>query len=177
MLEFAETPSMPMRLLHYAPQPFKDPSQFGGTLSRVNLFHHVYIKTSFANARLCIVGDHTDYGGITILLAEDNSKGLEVWYPPTETWIEVPIIPGSYVINMGDMMHHWTNGYYRSARHRVVSWNTSEPRYSAPWFLNGKLDLQCTALDGSGASTTPAEHIMARLMATMGDQSGKKLAE
>jgi isopenicillin N synthase-like dioxygenase len=30
MLEFAETPSMPMRLLHYAPQPFKDENQFGG---------------------------------------------------------------------------------------------------------------------------------------------------
>ena len=28
--EFAVNPSMPMRLLHYAPQPIRDDSQFGG---------------------------------------------------------------------------------------------------------------------------------------------------
>ncbi|MCJ1268277.1 2-oxoglutarate-dependent dioxygenase asL3 [Lobaria immixta] len=147
--EFAENPSMPMRLLHYAPQPVRDESQFG-------------------------VGDHTDFGGITVLLQQEGTAGLEVWYPPTETWIPVPVQHGGYVINMGDMMQKWTAGYYRSARHRVISSVGDKHRYSVPFFLNGKLKLNCKTLDGSGEETVVGEHIRQRLIETMGE-SGKML--
>ncbi|XDG01031.1 hypothetical protein ABKA04_000646 [Annulohypoxylon sp. FPYF3050] len=148
MDDFAVNPSMPMRLLHYAPQEVLDERQFG-------------------------VGDHTDFGGITILLQEMNTKGLEVWYPPTETWIPVPPKENTYVINMGDMMQKWTAGYYRSARHRVITSGTTH-RYSTPWFLNGQLKLKCEALDGSGVETIVGEHIRQRLIATM-PEAGKAL--
>ncbi|KAI0845068.1 putative leucoanthocyanidin dioxygenase [Daldinia vernicosa] len=148
MDEIAVNPSMPMRLLHYAPQEVLDERQFG-------------------------VGDHTDFGCVTILLQEMGTKGLEVWYPPTETWIAVPPKENSYVINMGDMMQKWTSGYYRSARHRVITSGTND-RYSVPWFLNGQLKLKCKALDGSGVETIVGEHIRQRLIATMG-KTGKAL--
>jgi isopenicillin N synthase-like dioxygenase len=120
------------------------------------------------------VGDHTDFGNVSVLLQEEGTVGLEVWYPPTETWIPVPVIPGSYVINMGDMMQKWTAGFYRSARHRVVNHN-KKARYSAPFFLNGNIDLKCRALDGSGVETVIGEHIRQRLFETIGGEAGRKL--
>ncbi|KAI1364067.1 hypothetical protein F5Y08DRAFT_353761 [Xylaria arbuscula] len=144
----AVNPSMPMRLLHYAPNPTHNDTCFG-------------------------VGDHTDFGCVTILLQEPNREGLEVWYPPTETWIPVPVKEGSYVINIGDMVQKYTAGYYRSARHRVVN-GGKEHRYSVPWFLNGQLKLKVSALDGSGVETVVGEHIRQRLIETMGE-SGKAL--
>ncbi|KAL4735891.1 hypothetical protein BDV11DRAFT_208117 [Aspergillus similis] len=97
-----------------------------------------------------------------------------VFYPLTQTWVPVPAKPHSYVINMGDMMQKWTAGYYKSALHRVVNSNT-KPRYSAPFFMNGNLDLKCYALDGSGEVTVIGEHIRKRLMETIGGEAGKKL--
>lgn len=121
-----------------------------------------------------IVGDHTDFGGVAILLQEEGTEGLEVFYPPSQCWVPVPVKPDSYVINMGDMMQKWTGGYYRSARHRVITSSTKH-RYSVPFFLNGDLGLNCRALDGSGIETTVGEHIRTRLMQTMGE-NGKKLS-
>lgn len=120
------------------------------------------------------MGDHTDFGGITVLLQQGGTAGLEVWYPPTETWIPVPVKHGAYVINMGDMMQKWTAGYYRSARHRVLTSVGNKHRYSVPFFLNGNLKLNCKTLDGSGEETVVGEHIRQRLITTMGE-SGKML--
>ena len=125
------------------------------------------------NSNMLVVGDHTDFGGITVLLQQPGTEGLEVWYPPTESWISVPVKEGSYVINIGDMLQKWTGGYYSSARHRVISF-VAKPRYSVPFFLNGNLKLKVTSLDGSGVETIVGEHIRQRLIDTMGE-SGKAL--
>ncbi|KAL4790349.1 hypothetical protein BDV19DRAFT_382360 [Aspergillus venezuelensis] len=147
--ELTVNPSAPLRLLYYAPQPVVNENQFG-------------------------VGAHTDFGNVSVLLQEEGTEGLEVFYPPTQTWVPVPVKAHSYVINMGDMMQKWTAGYYKSARHRVVN-NNTKPRYSAPFFMNGNLDLKCHALDGSGEVTVIGEHIRQRLMETIGGDAGKKL--
>lgn len=42
-------------------------------------------------------------------------------------------------------MQKWTVGYYRSALHRVVN-SSTKARYSAPFFINENLDLECHAL-------------------------------
>ena len=64
-------------------------------------------------------GAHTDWGAIT-LLAQDNVGGLEVRNVAGE-WIQAPPIPGTLVINLGDLMARWTNGIYNSNMHRVKS--------------------------------------------------------
>lgn len=114
------------------------------------------------------VGDHTDFGCVSILLQEKGTKGLEVWYPPTESWVPVPVVENAYVINMGDTMHRWTAGHYRSARHRVVNYSKAE-RNSVVFFLNGDLILKIKPLDGFGKETSIGEYIRLRLPDTMGE--------
>ena len=63
------------------------------------------------------MGAHTDYGVLTILLA-DNVPGLQVFRDGT--WHDVEIPRGSFVCNIGDMLERWTNDRWTSTLHRVV---------------------------------------------------------
>lgn len=92
------------------------------------------------------VGEHTDYGLLTILL-QDDSGGLEVKARSKtgdrqpEHWISAPPIEGSFVCNIGDMLDRMTRGLYRSTPHRVR--NTSErERLSFPFFFDPNWDAE-----------------------------------
>ncbi|WP_372617703.1 isopenicillin N synthase family dioxygenase [Falsiroseomonas sp.] len=79
------------------------------------------------------VAPHTDYGGLT-LLTQDMTGGLQVKGTSKE-WVTAHPIPGTFVVNIGDLMHRWTNGRFRSNPHRVV--NTSgKTRQSAAVFFD-----------------------------------------
>ncbi|WP_308167706.1 isopenicillin N synthase family dioxygenase [Catellatospora tritici] len=78
------------------------------------------------------VGEHTDYGLLT-LLAQDDNGGLQVRTP--RGWMEAPPVPGTFVCNIGDMLDRLTGGWYRSTPHRVR--NTSgHDRLSFPFFFD-----------------------------------------
>lgn len=88
-----------------------------------------------AEANQLGAGAHTDWGGIT-LLAQDDIGGLEVQNAAGE-WLSAPPVPGTYVINLGDLMARWTNGLYHSNAHRVLNNNSSgRDRYSVPVFYS-----------------------------------------
>ena len=93
------------------------------------------------------VGEHTDYGLITIL-AQDASGGLEV--KSRDGWIAAPPIPNTFVVNLGDMLERMTSGRYKSTPHRVQ--NTSGvDRLSFPLFLDPAWDADVlpVPLEGS----------------------------
>jgi isopenicillin N synthase-like dioxygenase len=83
------------------------------------------------------VGEHTDYGLLT-LLAQDTLGGLQV-RTPVGDWVDVPAEPGVLVCNIGDMLDRLTEGRYRSTPHRVR--NTSgHGRLSFPYFFDPSWD-------------------------------------
>lgn len=65
------------------------------------------------------VGPHTDFGVLTVL-AQDDVGGLQVQDLQGE-WVAAPPIPGTLVVNVGDLLARWTNDAYRSTPHRVVN--------------------------------------------------------
>jgi isopenicillin N synthase-like dioxygenase len=90
------------------------------------------------------VGEHTDYGLLT-LLAQDEIGGLEVKTP--DGWIDAPPIEGTLVCNIGDMLDRLTGGVYRSTPHRVL--NTSgKSRLSFPFFFDPGFDARIVPLPG-----------------------------
>mmetsp|Transcript_37088 Transcript_37088/g.66810 ORF Transcript_37088/g.66810 Transcript_37088/m.66810 type:complete len:497 (-) Transcript_37088:126-1616(-) len=100
-------------------------------------------------------GAHTDYGLFTVL-QQDSIGGLQV-RNRNKHWIDAKPLKGSFVINVGDMLSHWTNGEYASTVHRVVSPSTCRDRYSVPFFFNPDHDavvkpLGRVGLDGSEKS-------------------------
>ena len=78
------------------------------------------------------VGEHTDYGLLTILL-QDDVGGLEV--KSKSGWISAPPLPGSFVCNIGDMLDRMTRGVYRSTPHRVRN-VSGRDRMSFPFFFD-----------------------------------------
>lgn len=104
------TPMYTVRLLHYPPHPEKSAfNQLGA-------------------------GAHTDWGAITMLL-QDDVGGLEVQNAQGE-WIRAAPIPGTFVINLGDMIRRWTNDLYHSNSHRVLNNVAGRDRYSVATFFN-----------------------------------------
>ncbi len=82
------------------------------------------------------VGEHTDYGLLTIL-AQDPNGGLQVRTP--DGWIDASPLPGSLICNLGDMLERLTGGLYRSTPHRVRN-TTPADRLSFPFFLDPSWD-------------------------------------
>jgi len=97
------------------------------------------------------VGQHTDYGLLTIL-AQDRSGGLEVRGPGG--WTAAPPVEGSFVVNLGDMLERMTAGRYRSTPHRVRNASGID-RLSFPLFFDPAWDAEVRPVPGV-EPTTPA---------------------
>ena len=104
------------------------------------------------------IGAHTDYESVTLLW--QSEQGLQVQNRAGQ-WIEAPPIPGTFVINIGDMLMRWTNDLFVSTPHRVL--NTSgRKRYSFALFFAANHDtvVQClpTCTDASNPPKYPPTH-------------------
>jgi isopenicillin N synthase-like dioxygenase len=128
-------------------------------------------------------GAHTDYGTITILRQEQKLGGLQVRSPgatnATEVqWIDVPYVPGSYVVNLGDAMARWTNDRWRSTLHRVLTppLNSNEPtrRQSIAFFHNANWEALIECLPTCQSANDPPRyapiaagpHLMSKFQST-----------
>jgi isopenicillin N synthase-like dioxygenase len=93
------------------------------------------------------VGEHTDYGLLT-LLAQDDLGGLQVRTPTG--WVDVPAEPGVLVCNIGDMLDRLTEGRYRSTPHRVRN-VSGRSRLSFPYFFDPSWDAEVAPLPLEGS--------------------------
>jgi isopenicillin N synthase-like dioxygenase len=83
------------------------------------------------------VGAHKDGGFVTVLL-QDVQAGLEVEHGGG--WISAPPIPGTFVINVGEVLEMASNGYLRANVHRVVTPPAGTDRLSVASFFSARLD-------------------------------------
>lgn len=126
------------------------------TARPTNLFRifHYPAPQGEADHAIWGVGEHTDYGLLT-LLKQDDCGGLEVRAPErARGWLEAPPLAGSLVCNLGDMLDRLTGGRFRSTPHRVRN-RAGRSRYSWPFFLDPAFDAQVAPLPG--AQVRPAE--------------------
>ena len=80
------------------------------------------------------IGEHSDYGTITLLWQINDVPGLEV-QDLGGVWHPVPYAEGGVVVNIGDLLQRWTNDYFVSTKHRVVNTHIHQERYSMPHFV------------------------------------------
>ncbi|XP_032790040.2 UPF0676 protein C1494.01 isoform X2 [Daphnia magna] len=94
-------------------------------------------------------GAHSDYGTITLLL-QDDVGGLQV-LSGTE-WISAVPIPGSILVNLGDLMQFWTAGRYTATVHRVLvpeeEIRRKSTRQSIAFFVHPDNDVMVSQLNG-----------------------------
>ncbi len=126
---------------------------------------HYPSHSPVAHSKQLGCGTHTDWGCLTVLL-QDAVGGLEVCTAKGE-WIAAPPIPGTFVINIGDMLARWSNGFYQSTPHRVINQSGKE-RYSIPFFFDANYHALIECLPTCQSPTHPprytpitaGEHIM-----------------
>jgi len=81
------------------------------------------------------IGEHSDYGTITLLWQINDVPGLQV-QDLGGVWHPVPYAENGVVVNIGDLLQRWTNDYFVSTKHRVVNSHIHIPRYSMPHFVD-----------------------------------------
>lgn len=121
-----------LRLLHYPPQA---------------------VRPLAANQRGC--GEHCDYGCLTMLV-QDEIGGLEVQTRAGE-WLPATPIPGTVVVNIGDMLMRWSNDRFRSTPHRVTN-PMQVDRYSAGVFFHPSFDTLLECLPGCHDAANPPRY-------------------
>jgi isopenicillin N synthase-like dioxygenase len=106
-------------------------------------------------------GAHTDYGTLTILMSDQSAGGLQAQHRDGY-WVDVVPRPGSYVINIGDIMQNWTNDRWVSTVHRVINppaelANTSR-RHSVVFFHQPNYDALIETLETCVTLESPLKY-------------------
>ncbi len=120
-----------LRLLHYPPHPPDAADQQYGS------------------------APHTDYGCLTIL-AQHGVEGLAV-RDPAGRWLDAPPIPGTFLLNLGDLMPRWSNDRFRSTPHRVLN-RSGRERYSIAYFFDPAMDAVIECLPTCRSADRPPRY-------------------
>jgi isopenicillin N synthase-like dioxygenase len=116
--EAFQEPTYTLRMSHYPPQDVVEDNEFG-------------------------LAPHTDTSFMT-MLAQNDVPGLSIRLPNGK-WIDAPALPGSILVNGGDLMRRWTNDRFLATPHRVINRSGGE-RYAIPFFLDCNYEYQMACL-------------------------------
>jgi isopenicillin N synthase-like dioxygenase len=127
---FADEPHAVVRFLHYPPQETTEDNTFGQA-------------------------PHTDNSFMTAL-ARTDVPGLAVRLPSGE-WFPPPVIPGTFLINLGNMMRRWSNDRFLSTPHGVLN-DSGADRYSIAYFHSPNPDAVIECLPSCVSAENPAKY-------------------
>jgi isopenicillin N synthase-like dioxygenase len=127
---FADEAHITLRLLHYPPQPETEDNLFGQA-------------------------PHTDNSFMTVL-ARNEVPGLAVRLPSGE-WLAPPLIPGTFLVNLGNMMRRWSNDRFLSTPHGVLN-DSGTDRYSIAYFHSPNPDRVIQCLPSCTGPGNPARY-------------------
>jgi isopenicillin N synthase-like dioxygenase len=105
---------------------------FDRPASRGTMIYYPPQPPSFGNEQFG-VSPHTDFGVLT-LLYQDDVGGLQVRGRDGD-WLTAHPVPGTLVVNVGDLLARWTNDRFKSTPHRVINASGRE-RYSLAMFVD-----------------------------------------
>lgn len=133
LLPQAEAPYVLLKLIHYLPPPDGQPRSG--------------------------VAPHVDFSWITLLL-QDDAGGLSACTPEGR-WQDIPPMPGTLIVNIGEILQFVTGARLRATPHRVM--NRTRDRISLPFFLNPGLDRRIEPIPiaqrGTVSAAPEAEHV------------------
>jgi isopenicillin N synthase-like dioxygenase len=162
-----ELQSLSSKLLSLLAVALGKPSSFfdhylTDSLSTLRLLHYPPVPAARQQELICT--PHTD-SGILTLLHQDNTGGLEVRNSEGE-WIPTPYVPGSMVVNIGDLMAKVSGGRWVATFHRVRSAKREgedqvKGRYSVPFFFEP--GLNCVVRSVEGDEVIYGEHVLEKM--------------
>ncbi len=132
---FADAGHANLRFLHYPPQPADEDNLFGQAPHTDNSF-----MTALAR---------TDVPGLAVRLPPNGPMGGE-WFPP-------PIIPGTFLINLGNIMRRWSNDRFLSTPHGVLN-DSGSDRYSIAYFHSPNPDSVIECLPSCVGADNPPRY-------------------
>jgi isopenicillin N synthase-like dioxygenase len=121
-------PTYTLRMSHYPPQDVVEENEFG-------------------------LAPHTDTSFMT-MLAQNEIPGLAIRLP-NGRWIDAPAMPGSFLVNGGDLLRRWTNDRFLATPHRVTN-RSGQERYAIPFFVDCDYDHVMTCLPTCQDADHPA---------------------
>ena len=127
---FAE-PQYTLRMSHYPPGEQGDGDQYG-------------------------LAPHTDSSFLT-MLPQSELPGLSICMPSGE-WTDAPVVPGTFLVNSGDMLRRWTNHRFLSTPHRVVNRNAGRDRYAIPFFFDATHNFPMACLPSCQGPDNPPRY-------------------
>ena len=127
---FADEAHANLRFLHYPPQESGEDNLFGQA-------------------------PHTDNSFMTAL-ARTDVPGLAVRLPSGE-WFPPPVIPGTFLINLGNIMRRWSNNRFLSTPHGVLN-DSGADRYSLAYFHSPNVGSIIECLPSCVSPDNPARY-------------------
>jgi isopenicillin N synthase-like dioxygenase len=131
--------------------------------NNLRLLHYPKVESKvLENPNQSRIGAHTDYGTVTLLF-QDSVGGLQV-KNTNGVFVPAPPIPGTIVVNAGDLLARWSNDKIKSTEHRVVSPPYSPvegfypARYSIAYFCNPNFDATIECLQGTFDESVPCKY-------------------